>query len=187
MNRSNNNRALISERFFAELCAQRRLRGFVFHSPKVINDPNGQREAGDVVIWVRDLVIVFEIIWKNTRVSNNTRRFVQRIGEKRSQVIRDRQVYADQSAEISMTNEDGETIVFDHRYFNDVAFCGVVIVDSDLPLEKLHFETVRRTIAAGFSLAVMTTRDFVDLLVEVDTPSDLHYYLADNSLFETDI
>jgi len=191
MNRSNNNRALISERFFAELCAQRRLRGFVFHRPKVTNDPNGQREAGDVVIWVRDLVIVFEIIWKNTQISNNTRRFVQRIGEKRSQLVRDRQAYEDQSAEISMTNEDGETIVFDHRYFNDVAFCGVVIVDSDLPLEKLHFETVRRTITAGFSLAFMTTRDFVDLLVEVGTPSDLHYYLADRTrflkqIFETD-
>jgi len=183
MNRSNDNRALISERFFAELCAERRLRGFVFHSPKVINDPNGQREAGDVVIWVRDLVIVFEIIWKNTQVSNNTRRFIQRIGEKRHQLVRDRQVYEDEVTEISMTNEDGETIVFDHRYFNDLAFCGVVIVDSDLPLDKLHFETVRRTLSADFSMAIMTTRDFVDLLVEVDTPSDLHYYLADRTRF----
>jgi hypothetical protein len=183
MNRSNDNRALISERFFAELCAERRLRGFVFHSPKVINDPNGQKEAGDVVIWVRDLVIVFEIIWKNTQVSNNTRRFIQRIGEKRHQLVRDRQVYEDEVTEISMTNEDGETIVFDHRYFNDLAFCGVVIVDSDLPLDKLHFETVRRTLSADFSMAIMTTRDFVDLLVEVDTPSDLHYYLADRTRF----
>ena len=65
MNRSNQNRALISERFFAELCAQKRLKGFVFHSPKVTNDPKGEREAGDVVIWVRDLIIVFEITWKS--------------------------------------------------------------------------------------------------------------------------
>src|SRR5882724_544679 len=100
MNRSNNNRALISERFFAELCAQRRLRGFVFHSPKVINDPNGQGEAGDVVIWVRDLVIVFEIIWKNREISDNTRKFVQRIGHKREQLLRDRKLYEENGTEI---------------------------------------------------------------------------------------
>lgn len=191
MNRSSDNRAVISERFFAELCAQRRLRGFVFHSPRVTNDPSGEREAGDVVIWIRDLVIVFEIIWRNTEASNNTRRFVQRIGHKREQLRRDRQTYEDQDTEISMTNQDGETILFDHRYFNDVAFCGVVIVDSHLPLERLHFETIRKTLTADFSLAVMTTSDFVDLLVEVDTPSDLHYYLADRTrflkqVFETD-
>jgi hypothetical protein len=29
----------------------------------------------------------------------------------------------------------------------------------------------------------MTARDFVDLLVEVDTPLDLHYYLADRTRF----
>ena len=183
MNRSNDNRALISERFFAELCAQRRLRGFVFHSPRVTNDPKGEREAGDVVIWVRDLVIVFEIIWKNTEVSDNTRRFVQRIGRKREQLCRDRQTYEDENTEISMTNQDDETILFDHRYFNDVAFCGIVIVDSELPLEKLHFKTISKTLGADFSLAVMTTRDFQDLLVEVDTPSDLHYYLADRTRF----
>ncbi len=183
MNRSNNNRALISERFFAELCAQRRLRGFVFHSPKVTNDPKGEREAGDVVIWVRDLVIVFEIIWKNTDVSDNTRRFVQRIGKKRDQLFGDYQTYASEHAEISMTNQDGETILFDHSYFNEVAFCGIVIIDSELPLEKLHFETIRKTLKADFSLAVMTTRDFQDVLVEADTPSDLHHYLADRTRF----
>lgn len=187
MNRTNHNRALISERFFAELCAERRLRGFVFHSLKITNDPNGKREAGDVVIWVRDLVIAFEIIWKNTGVSDNTRRFVQRIGEKRDQLIRDRESYEEGCNEISMTNEDGETILFDHRYFNDMAFCGVVIVDSDLPLEKLDFETIKRTLNTGFSLAVMTTDDFQDLLIEADTPSDLHYYLADRTRFVKEV
>ena len=183
MNRSNDNRAFISERFFAELCAERRLRGFVFHSPRVINDPNGEKEAGDVVIWVRDLVIAFEIIWKNTEASDNTRRFVQRIGHKRDQLCRDRQTYENEDTQISMTNQDGETILFDHRYFNDIAFCGVVIVDSEVPLAKLHFETIKRTLSADFSLAVMTTRDFLDLMVEVDTPSDMHYYLADRTRF----
>src|SRR5712664_2444801 len=150
MKRANDNRAVVSERFFAELCAERRLRGFVFHSPKVTNNPNGTSEAGDVVIWVRDLVIVFEIIWKNIEISNNTRRFVQRIGHKREQLIRDREIYEFEDTEIAMTNQDGETILFDHDYFNDVAFCGIVIVDSDLPLEKLHFQTIRKSLPANF-------------------------------------
>jgi hypothetical protein len=183
MNIINDNRALISERFFAELCAQKRLRGFVFHSPKVTNDPKGEREAGDVVIWVRDLIIVFEIIWKNTEISDNTRRFVRRIGKKRDQLCGNYQTYGNEQTEISMTNQDGETILFDHRYFNDVAFCGIVIIDSDLPLEKLHVETIRKTLKADFSLAVMTTSDFQDVLAEVDTPSDLHYYLSDRTRF----
>jgi hypothetical protein len=183
MNRSNENRALIAERFFAELCAQKRLSGFVFHSLMVTNDPQGERQAGDVVIWVRDLLIVFEIIWKNIEVSDNTRRFIRRIGEKRDQLSGDYKTYSNEQTEISMTNQDGETIQFDHRYFNDVAFCGIVIIDSDLPLEKLHFQTIRKTLETDFSLAVMTKNDFMDVMVEVDTPSDLHYYLADRTRF----
>ena len=58
-----------------------------------------------------------------------------------------------------------------------------MIIDSELPLEKLHFETIRKTLKADFSLAVMTTRDFLDVMLEVDTPSDLHYYLADRTRF----
>src|SRR5438477_2409321 len=135
-----------------------------FTALELLTIRTAKREAGDVVIWVRDLVIAFEIIWKNTEASDNTRRFVQRIGHKRDQLCRDRQTYENEDTEISMTNQDGETILFDHRYFNDVAFCGIVIVDSELPLEKLHFETINKTLSADFSLAVMTTRDFQDLL-----------------------
>ena len=53
-----------SEKLFAELCARSYLRGFVFHSPKY-KYSGGEEEVGDVVLWVRDILIVFEIIWKS--------------------------------------------------------------------------------------------------------------------------
>ena len=76
MNYSKINHAIISERFFATLCAQHYLKGFIFHSPKK-KQRAGEGEAGDVVLWVRDILVVFEIIWKNVDLSTQTKRFVR--------------------------------------------------------------------------------------------------------------
>jgi hypothetical protein len=175
-----------SEKLFAELCARSYLRGFVFHSPKY-KYPGGEEEIGDVVLWVRDILIVFEIVWKSPNLFSSPKSFVKRIGEKRDQLVRDYLYYGDASKQIKMKNEADEGIFFDHQHFNEIAFCGVVIVDTDLSISKLHFETVRKSLEQDFSIAFMTSQDFVDLLVEVDTPADLFYYLNDRRKFLTEV
>lgn len=173
---------VVSEKLFAALCGQSYLKGFVFHSPKRAGFA-GQVEAGDVVLWVRDLLIVFEVIWRDTNAGGSTKSFVKRIGEKRDQLVGDFCAYADRDFAIRMTNEAGEEILFDYGTFNSSTFCGVVIVDSDSPLEKLHFDTVKKSLHQEFPIAFMRRQDFIDLLVEVDTPADLLYYLADRAAF----
>lgn len=182
MKHSQTNRATISEQFFAALCAKHYLKGFVFHSPKRKLSA-GEGEAGDVLLWVRDILVVFEIIWKNTEISAQTKRFVRRIGTKRDQLVEDYRSYKQEDLEITMKNENGESMAFDHQYFTHKAFCGVVIIDSDLQLEKLHFDTVRKSLDCDFPIAIMRSLDFMDLLLEVDTPADLLYYLADRKRF----
>jgi hypothetical protein len=67
-----------SERLFAELCAKNYLNGFVFHSPRL--SENNSEEVGDVVLWVRNQIIVFEIIWRNNLVASteSTKSFVKK-------------------------------------------------------------------------------------------------------------
>jgi hypothetical protein len=169
-----------SERLFAALCRQFYLKGFVFHSPKYKHS-GGEDEVGDVVLWVRDILIVFEIIWRSPGLFSPTKSFIKRIGEKRDQLIRDYKYYADTNRQIKMRTESGEVIFFDHQCFNQKSFSGVVIVDSDIYLEKLHFETVKKSLEQEFPIAIMTKQDFIDLLAEVDTPADLFYYINDRT------
>jgi hypothetical protein len=171
-----------SEKLFALLCGQSYLKGFVFHSPKY-KYSGGQEEVGDVVLWVRGILIVFEIIWKSPDLFSNTKSFVKRIGEKRDQLIRDYEYYRDGNKQIKMTNEIGEEILFDHETFNAKAFCGIVIVDSYINLGKLHFGTIKKSLDQEFAIAIMTKQDFLDLLAEVDTPADLSYYVSDRAKF----
>jgi hypothetical protein len=175
-----------SEKLFAELCARSYLRGFVFHSPKY-KYSGGEEEVGDVVLWVRDILIVFEIIWKSPDLFSSPKSFVKRIGEKRDQLIKDYRYYGEASKQIKMKNEAHEEIYFDHQNFNEIAFCGIVIVDTDVSINKLHFETVRKSLEQDFSIAFMTRQDFAELLVEVDTPADLFYYLNDRRKFLTEV
>lgn len=170
-----------SERLFAELCGQLYLKGFVFHSPK-FKDPTEQ-EAGDVVLWIRTELIVFEILSRNPSAFGSTKSFTKQIGRKREQLIRDFRVYSDSGKNISMLNEIGETISYDHDCFLKSNFCGVVIVDADTPIEKLHFETVSKSLEQEFSIAIMTKHDFNDLLGEIDTVPDLLFYLKDRKAF----
>jgi hypothetical protein len=76
-----------SEELFTELCSQQYLKGFVFHSPKY-SEPT-EKEAGDVVLWIRDYLIVFEIVWRNPSSSKSTKSFIRRVSEKRKQLEND--------------------------------------------------------------------------------------------------
>ncbi|MGI8835826.1 MAG: hypothetical protein ACR2H4_04210 [Pyrinomonadaceae bacterium] len=170
-----------SERLFAELCSQLYLRGFVFHSPKFF-DPTEQ-EAGDVVLWVRCDLIVFEILSRSPSAFGGTKSFVKQIGRKRDQLTKDFRTYSDPSKTIYMSNELGENISYDHDCFVNDNFCGVIIIDAHTDLEKLHFGTVNKALNQEFPIAFLMKQDFTDLLTEIDTVPDLLYYLKDRAAF----
>jgi len=168
-----------SEELFKELCSQQYLKGFVFHSPKY-NDPT-EKEAGDVVLWIRDNLIVFEIVWRNPSSDISTKSFIRRVSEKRKQLENDFIAYRDK--QIILVNEEGKTVEYGKDNFLDRNFSGIIIVDSDVELECIHKESYKRTLVNGFPIAVMTKNDFEDLLIEIDTVPDLSYYLKDRYNF----
>ncbi len=166
-----------SEKLFANLCAKQYLKGFVFHSPKY-NDPT-EKEAGDIVLWVRNYLIVFEVVWRNPSSSGSTKHFIKRIGEKRKQLESDFMVYSRKGNKINLTNEVGDNIKYDKDCFHPENYVGVIIVDSESMLENIHYQSYKKTLDGDFPIAVMTKNDFVDLLIEIDTVPDLLYYLKD--------
>lgn len=170
-----------SEEVFARLCSDKYFGGFVYQNPKFTLDT--ECEAGDVVLLVRDSLIIFEVIWRNPKYGSNTKSFVKDIGKKRDQLLGDFTTYQNPSLLISMESEHGEHTWYDHDQFNDKKTKGVVIVDAHGPIEKLHYDTVRLTAEAPLPIAVMTRHDFEALLVEADTVSDLGLYLGDRHDF----
>lgn len=170
-----------AERLFTDLCSRRFLRGFVFHSPRFTDGSEG--EAGDVVLWVRRQVIVVEVVAKDPSSGPSTRQFVKRIGEKRDQLLKDFNTFGSPSIDIRMINEQGEKVLFDKDDLATFGFSGIVIVDCDSQIEKLHFETIAKSLSMPFPTAIMTRQDFLDLTTEVDTIPDLTYYLLDRFEF----
>ncbi len=176
-----------SERLFSKLCAKQYLKGFVFHSPKY-NDPT-EKEAGDIILWLRTYLIAFEVVWRDPYSKGNTKQFIKRIGEKRKQLESDFKVYSEKAEKIELINEAGKKINYERDYFHRDNFVGVIIVDCESKLENIHYDSYKKINASNFSIAVMTKNDFVDLLIEIDTVSDLLYYLKErfefiNSVFQ---
>ncbi|SRR6266498_1815669 len=171
----------VSEELFATLCSQFYLKGFVFHSPKYY-DPT-EEELGDVVLWIRYYLIVFEIVWRSVDSPGGTKQFIKRIGEKRDQLVQDYRAFGSDKLVVTITSEVGDEIRFDSQYFDRKGFCGVILVDSDVPLDKLHFGTLQKTLEQEFPIAILTKQDFLDILSEVDTIADLQYYLRDRTNF----
>lgn len=176
-----------SEKLFSDLCAKQYLKGFVFHSPKY-NDPT-EKEAGDIILWLRTILIAFEIVWRDSSNEANTKQFIKRIGEKREQLESDFKVYSQKGDKVELINEEGNKINYEEDNFHRDNFVGVIIVDCDTKLENIHYESYKKLNTSNFPIAVMTKKDFVDLLVEIDTVSDLLYYLKDrykfiNTVFE---
>lgn len=177
---SNNVKRNVSEKLFATLCNQFFLKGFVFHSPKYY-DPT-EKELGDIVLWVRSHLIVFEIVWRSAD-SKETKQFVKRIGEKRDQLIKDYQAFGSEKLEIKIRSQTGDEIKYESQYFDKNGFCGVIIVDTDVLLDKIHFGTLQKALDQEFPIAILTKQDFLDILAEVDTIADLRYYLVDRANF----
>ncbi|MDO6592316.1 hypothetical protein [Neptuniibacter sp. 1_MG-2023] len=170
-----------SERLFAELCAKQYLKGFVFHSPKY-NDPT-EKEAGDIILWLRTFLIAFEVVWRDPSSKGGTKQFIKRIGEKRKQLESDFKVYSENADKLELINEAGKRINYEKGYFHPDNFVGVIIVDCDSKLENIHYDSYKKINYSNFPIAVMTRNDFVDLLIEIDTVSDLLYYLKDRHKF----
>jgi len=169
------------ERLFSALCSKTFLSGFVFHSPKFYNPT--EAEAGDVLLWIRRFVVDFELISQNHEKSDSAKQFVKRIGHKRKQLIRDFEVFRNPETEIHLTNELGQSVVFDKKDIGHFLFQGIVLVDCNIEMPNLHIETVSQAVEADFPLAIMTLQGFYDLLAEVDTIPDLVYYLKDRCVF----
>jgi len=172
-----------SERLFAELCNVNYLKGFVFHSPRY--GVNLQYEVGDVVLWVRTQLIVFEIVWRNTDLakSSSTKSFIKRLGEKRKQLVEDFNSFKTIPEQINMVNENGEKVEFSKQSFNKKNFCGVIIIDADVKLDKLSFLQYKKTLECEFPISVFTKSDFIFLISEADTIPDLQYYFNDRYAF----
>src|SRR5262245_54860377 len=113
-----------------------------------------EAEAGDVVIWVRDWLIIFEVIWRNPTAGFTTKSFIKRVGAKRDQLVDDFEIYAKPEITVTMTNEDGESTEYDHDQFNEKTTRGVVLVDADGPIGPLHYDTVRLASEAPHPIAV---------------------------------
>lgn len=172
-----------SERLFAELCAKNYLKGFVFHSPRV--GKNNSEEVGDVVLWVRTQIIVFEIIWRDnaTASTETTKSFVKKIGRKRDQLFNDHNYFETRSDEIQLKNENEEIVSFTRQNFHPANFSGIVLIDCDSKLEELNYKTIEKSLESKFPIAFMTKNDFLFLVSEADTIPDLTDHLKDRFNF----
>lgn len=170
-----------SESLFARLCSDRYYGGFVYRNPKFY-DPT-EKEAGDVILWVRDWLVLFEVVSRSKGAGLDAKSFIKRIGQKRDQLIRDFDVYPRPEKTILIRNEHGESSRFDHRYFNEDTTSGVVLIDADALRGKLHFDTLRLTLESPHPIALMTRSDFAAILAEADTVPDLGLYLGDRYRF----
>lgn len=170
-----------SEALFARLCSDAFYGGFVYRNPKFY-DPT-EKESGDVILWVRDWLIIFEVVWRSRQAQVDTKSFIKRVGEKRDQLLGDFVFFAKPPNEIFMSNEHGEQSAYDPNYFNEDTTRGVVLIDAEGLQGKLHFDTLRLTLESAHPIAVMTRSDFEAILNEVDTVPDLGFYLGDRYRF----
>jgi hypothetical protein len=154
-----------SEALFARLCSDAFYGGFVYRNPKFY-DPT-EKEAGDVILWVRDWLVIFEVVWRSRQAQGDTKSFIKRIGEKRDQLLRDFDVYANAKNDIFMSNEHGKTSPYENDYFNEDTTRGVVLIDAEGLQGRLHFDTLRLTLESPHPIAVMTRSDFQRFLTRL--------------------
>lgn len=169
------------EELFARLFGNTFLKGFVYHSPKFFAPT--EQEAGDIVIWCRRFLVAVEVLARNPIAGRTTKQFVQRIGEKRQQLVKDHELYCGEKHEIELVNGFGYRVPYDKSNVLPINFSGIVLVAASEDLEKLHFESMKKAVDADFPIAIMRTRDLEALLAEVNTIPDLVYYLKDRTRF----
>lgn len=170
-----------SERIFTQICNYNYLKGFVFHSPKIFNPT--EQEIGDVLIWIRTLVINFELIWRNPSASSNLKSFVKRIGSKRDQLKDDFEILKSLDDEILLKNEHGLQVSFRAEHFIPENYFGIALIDAQDSVYKLHYATISKLFDLPFRCCFITYQGFIDILNEVDTINDLALYFNDRHKF----
>ena len=169
------------EKLFADICSKRYLNGFVFHSPKV-NDPT-EREIGDIIIWVRTQLIIFEMISRESESSSSLKSFTKRVGAKRSQLQKDFDFFSTLGEDIVLQNEDGQSIKYLREYFVRQGFLGTVLVDFGNGELTLHYRTIEKSLAIEFPVNFLHYEGFLKVIHELDTVADIYFYLLDRARF----
>ncbi|TYC06601.1 MAG: hypothetical protein FXF54_00275 [Kosmotoga sp.] len=166
-----------SEKLFARLCEKQFLKHYIFYKG-CCETSNGEIEVGDLIFWLRDILIVVELLWREKK-DKNTKSFVKRIGEKRKQLKKDRK-YFESEKEIYLLNGNEQI-----KYWNNAfhIFHGIIVIDSKIELDKLDHQQYKKTLNEDFPIAIMRKNDFQDLFEEIDTVPDLYYYLFDRYKF----
>lgn len=82
-----------------------------------------------------------------------------------------------------MKNEFNQIINYPSRYFEKNKFYGVVLIDADIPLSKIHYLSFEKANQSEFPIAFITKKVFNAILAEIDTPMDLCLYLKDRKEF----
>ena len=170
-----------SERFFSQLCSHYYLRGFVFHSPRI--DAPTEIELGDVLIWLRTKTINFELIWRDPLAPPKLTSFIKSIGKKRDQLKRDYQLFSSLTEPIKLRNEYGRYLYLRPDDFKPKNYFGVVLIDSQDNDIKLHYSTLKKSIELPFVCNFISFQGLESILNELDTISDLGYYLHDRAEF----
>ena len=152
-----------------------------FHSPRVKNPT--EIEIGDVVVWVRTQLIVFEIISREPGASSNLSSFTRRIGEKRDQLVQDFKFFDSLEHDISLVNEDETEILFLNEYFVPQGFMGLVIVDIGSEELTLHKGTVEKCLLNDFPTNIIHYSGLQKVIHELDTVSDVYFYFLDRYRF----
>ena len=163
-----------TERLFADICSKKYMKGFVFHSPKA-HTPT-EIEIGDVLIWVRSNLIVFEIISRNPDASNNLKSFTKRIGKKRDQLLRDFEFFSTLENDIFLKNEDENEVVYQNQFFMKQGFIGIALVDIGSKTLKLHYGTIEKCLEFEFPTNIIHYNGFLKVIHELDTVADVYFY-----------
>lgn len=168
-----------SEEFITRINQNVFYREFTFDRSEIITDQNNRIELADNILWIDDMLIVFQIKERNELnskgQSNIENWFINKVLKKAKDQIKNTNTWIRSQHSIDLKNRDEQVITMHPEDIDNII--NIIIYHVDAPLPDSFVPDIKYKTQDGLFIHILSSEDYYHICRYLITPAELSDYL----------
>ena len=168
-----------SEEFITRINQNVFYREFTFDRTEIITEQNNRVELADNILWIDDMLIVFQIKERNELnskgQSNIENWFSNKVLKKAKDQIKNTNTWIRSCSTVELRNSNGQVLTMHPEDIGKII--NIIIYHVDTPLPDSFVPEIKHRTQDGLFIHILSSEDYYQICRYLITPSELYDFL----------
>lgn len=168
-----------SEEFITRINQNVFYREFTFDRTEIITEQNNRVELADNILWIDDMLIVFQIKERNELISkgqsNIENWFSNKVLKKAKDQIKNTNTWIRSCSTVELRNSNGQVLTMHPEDIGKII--NIIIYHVDTPLPDSFVPEIKHRTQDGLFIHILSSEDYYQICRYLITPSELYDFL----------